>query len=82
LAQFTLMPSFLLSGFFFPFLGMPKWAQWIGEIFPTTHAIRIVRGILLKGNGVDTIVPELWPIALFTLVVVAVAVWFYRETLD
>jgi len=82
LAQFTLMPSFLLSGFMFPFRGMPVWAQWIGELFPTTHAMRIVRGMLLKGNGLSAIVPELWPIVAFTLVVVAVAVWFYRETLD
>jgi len=49
-AQFTLMPSFMLSGFMFPFSGMPIWAQWIGETFPTTHAMRIVRGVLLKGN--------------------------------
>jgi ABC-2 type transport system permease protein len=47
LAQFTLMPSFLLSGFMFPFRGMPQWAQWAGEVFPTTHAMRIVRGMLL-----------------------------------
>jgi predicted membrane chloride channel (bestrophin family) len=47
-----------------------------------THAIRIVRGILLKGNGLPQITPELWPMALFTLAVVALAVWFYRETLD
>ena len=82
LAQFTLMPSFLLSGFMFPFRGMPVWAQWAGELFPTTHAMRIVRGMLLKGNGLSAIVPELWPIVAFTLVVVAIAVWFYRETLD
>jgi ABC-2 type transport system permease protein len=82
LAQFTLLPSFLLSGFFFPFRGMPVWAQWVGEIFPTTHAMRIVRGMLLKGNGVAEILPELWPMALFTLAVVGLAVWFYRETLD
>jgi ABC-type multidrug transport system permease subunit len=82
LAQFTLLPSFMLSGFIFPFRGMPVWAQWLGEIFPTTHAIRIVRGVLLKGNGVGAIAPELWPIALFTLFVIAAAVWFYRETLD
>jgi ABC-2 type transport system permease protein len=61
---------------------MPIWAQWIGEIFPTTHAMRIVRGILLKGNGAGAILPGLWPIALFTLLVIGVAVWFYRETLD
>jgi ABC-2 type transport system permease protein len=82
LAQFTLLPSFMLSGFFAPFLGMPRWAQWIGELFPTTHAVRIVRGILLKGNGLSQIAPELWPIGLATLVAVGLAVWLYRETLD
>ena len=82
MAQFTLLPSILLSGFMFPFYGMPKWAQWTGEIFPTTHALRVVRGILLKGNGAAEILPELWPIAAFTLVVGAIAIWAYRETLD
>jgi ABC-2 type transport system permease protein len=82
LAQFTLMPSFMLSGFMFPFRGMPGWAQAIGEIFPTTHAMRIVRGMLLKGNGWSEIAPELWPIALFTVAVTVFAVWAYRETLD
>jgi ABC-2 type transport system permease protein len=81
-AQFTLMPSFLLSGFMFPFRGMPVWAQWIGEVFPTTHAMRIVRGVLLKGNSTAEILPELWPMAVFMVVVVALAVWFYRETLE
>jgi ABC-2 type transport system permease protein len=81
-AQFALMPSFMLSGFMFPFLGMPVWAQWIGEVFPTTHAVRIVRGMLLKGNGLMAILPELWPMAMFALAAVAIAVWFYRETLD
>ena len=82
MAQFALLPAFLLSGLFTPFAGMPRWAQWIGEIFPATHAIRIVRGILLKGNGLTEILPELWPMALFTLVVVGVGAWLYRETLD
>jgi ABC-2 type transport system permease protein len=82
LAQFTLLPSFLLSGFVFPFQGMPVWAQWLGELFPMTHAIRIVRGLLLKGNGLDAIAPELWPIALITVASIAMAAWFYRETLD
>ena len=58
------------------------WAQWAGEVFPTTHALRIVRGILLKGNTAAEILPELWPIALFTLIVGAIAIWSYRETLD
>jgi ABC-2 type transport system permease protein len=82
LAQFTLMPSIMLSGFMFPFRGMPGWAQAIGQIFPTTHAMRIVRGMLLKGNGWNEIAPEIWPIALFTVAITAFAVWAYRETLD
>jgi len=82
LAQFTLMPSFMLSGFMFPFRGMPLWAQWAGNLFPTTHAIRIVRGVLIKGSSFEDIGPELWPIALFALVTVAFAAWAYRETLD
>jgi ABC-2 type transport system permease protein len=82
MAFFFFLPSILLSGFMFPFRGMPLWAQWAGEVFPTTHAMRIVRGMLLKGNGWTEIAPELWPIALFTLCAVGVAVWFYRETLD
>jgi ABC-2 type transport system permease protein len=61
---------------------MPVWAQWIGEMLPMTHAIRIVRGLLLKGNGFEAIAPELWPIALMTVASIAMAVWFYRETLD
>jgi ABC-2 type transport system permease protein len=82
MAQFALLPAFLLSGLFTPFAGMPWWAQWVGDVFPATHAIRIVRGVLLKGNGITEIVPELWPMALFTLVVVGIGAWLYRETLD
>ena len=82
MAQFTLLPSFLLSGFMFPFKGMPIWAQWFGELFPITHALRIVRGVLLKGNGLAEIAPELWPILAFTLVVAVIATWCYRVTLD
>jgi ABC-2 type transport system permease protein len=77
-----LLPSFMLSGFMFPFQGMPVWAQWAGELFPITHALRIMRGILLKGNGLVDIMPDLWPIAVFTLMVTVVATWSYRETLD
>jgi ABC-type multidrug transport system permease subunit len=82
LAQFMLLPSFMLSGFMFPFKGMPVWAQWMGELFPITHALRIARGVLLKGNGMGDILPEIWPIAVFTLAITLVAVWFYRDTLD
>jgi ABC-2 type transport system permease protein len=82
MAQFMLLPSFLLSGFMFPFQGMPLWAQWAGELFPVTHALRITRGVLLKGNGIIDITQELWPIAAFTLAIAAIATWSYRETLD
>ena len=82
LAQFTLMPSFILSGFMFPFRGMPVWAQWLGNLFPITHAMRIVRALLLKGVGWSEIAPEIWPMALFAVVVVGFATLAYRETLD
>ena len=76
------LPSLLLSGFMFPFRGMPRWAQMIGELFPLTHFLRIVRGILLKGNGLTDIIPQLWQIALFIVVAMTVAVKRYRRTLD
>ena len=79
---FFFLPSLLLSGFMFPFRGMPGWAQAFGEIFPLTHFLRIVRGILLKGNGPAEVAPHLWPIALFMLAVVVVALLRYRRTLD
>ena len=79
---FFFLPSLLLSGFMFPFRGMPQWAQIIGEALPLTHFLRIVRGILLKGSGIGEIVPELWPIALFMLIAGAVALKRYRQTLD
>jgi ABC-2 type transport system permease protein len=79
---FFFLPSLLLSGFMFPFRGMPQWAQTLGEILPLTHFLRIVRGILLKGSTVNEIVPNLWPIALFLLAAATVALLRYRETLD
>jgi ABC-2 type transport system permease protein len=82
MAFFFFLPSLLLSGFMFPFRGMPEWAQWIGSGLPLTHFLRIVRGILLKGNGLGEIWPELWPIALFLVVAMTVAVKRYRQTLD
>jgi ABC-2 type transport system permease protein len=82
MAVFFFLPSILLSGFMFPFRGMPVWAQWLGEILPITHFLRIVRGILLKGVGAAEIVPDLWPIAAFLLGAATVALLRYRETLD
>ncbi|MGH7231036.1 MAG: ABC transporter permease [Nitrospiraceae bacterium] len=79
---FFFLPSLLLSGFMFPFRGMPSWAQALGEVFPLTHFLRIVRGILLKGNGVEDVVLQLWQIALFTAVALTIGVTRYRQTLD
>jgi len=82
MAFFFFLPSILLSGFMFPFRGMPRWAQWLGETLPLTHFLRILRGILLKGNTAAEIMPNVWPIALFLLAVSALALFRYRETLD
>jgi ABC-2 type transport system permease protein len=79
---FFLLPSILLSGFMFPFRGMPNWAQWAGEALPNTHFLRIVRGILLKGNGPAEIWPSVWPLLIFLFVVGSVALLRYRRTLD
>jgi ABC-2 type transport system permease protein len=79
---FFFLPSMLLSGFMFPFRGMPVWAQLLGEVLPLTHFLRIVRGVLLKGNGLADVVLELWQIALFAVVALAIAVKRYRQTLD
>ncbi len=82
MAFFFFLPSILLSGFMFPFRGMPEWAQWVGEVLPLTHFLRILRGILLKGNDAAEILPNLWPVALFMLVAAAIALKRYQETLD
>ena len=79
---FFFLPSLMLSGFMFPFRGMPRWAQVLGELFPLTHYLRIVRGILLKGNGIYEVAPQTWPIALFAAVALCVGVNRYRRTLD
>jgi len=79
---FFLLPAILLSGFAFPFAGMPGWAQDIGEILPSTHFLRIARGILLKGNDFANIMGELWPLALFTFVAGTIALLRFRRTLD
>ncbi len=79
---FLFLPSILLSGFMFPFRGMPRWAQYIGELLPLTHFLRIIRGILLKGNGIAEIRGQVWQIALFAVVAVVIGVIRYRRTLD
>ncbi|NMM10034.1 MAG: ABC transporter permease [Polaromonas sp.] len=82
LTFFFFLPSMLLSGFMFPFRGMPQWAQWLGETLPLTHLLRAVRAIMLKGATFGEIAPNLWPMALFLLVVGAIALKRYRQTLD
>ncbi len=82
MAFFFFLPSMLLSGFMFPFRGMPGWAQVLGEVLPLTHFLRIVRGILLKGNGFAEVVRQLWQIALFAAIALAIGVKRYRRTLD
>jgi len=81
-AVFFLLPSILLSGFAFPFRGMPYWAQWVGELLPATYFLRVTRGILLKGNSWIEIWPNVWPLLIFLFVVGSVALVRYRGTLD
>ena len=82
MSQFFFLPGMLLSGFMFPFEGMPKFAQWIGSLLPMTHFLRIVRGIMLKDNGLMDVLPHFWPLLAFTAVAVAIALARYRQTLD
>ncbi|MFZ6720935.1 ABC transporter permease [Undibacterium sp. Ji49W] len=79
---FFFLPSMLLSGFMFPFRAMPEWAQVLGEVLPLTHFLRIVRGILLKGNDAGQLLPELWPMLVFLLLAGVLALKRYRQTLD
>lgn len=82
MTMFFFLPSILLSGFMFPFRGMPQWAQWFGEVLPLTHFLRITRGILLKGNDLAEIAPDMAAILLFLLVVSLISLNRYRQTLD
>ena len=79
---FYILPSVLLSGFMFPFRGMPDWAQWIGTAIPVTHFLRVVRGSLLKGVGVTDAWPSLLALTVFVVAVGALAMARYRTTLD
>jgi ABC-2 type transport system permease protein len=79
---FFFLPNFLLSGFAFPFRGMPQWAQWIGETLPLTHFIRIVRGIMLKGNGFADMHMDVAALFIFMIAAMALALFRFRKTLD
>ncbi len=82
LTFFFFLPSILLSGFMFPFRGMPDWAQAIGSILPLTHFLRIVRGVMLKGAGAVELAGEFAALGLFAAAVIAIAMLRYRRTLD
>jgi len=82
LAFFFFLPSLLLSGFMFPFRGMPEWAQTLGSALPLTHFLRLVRGVMLKGNGLVESAVHLWPIAIFLAAAWTIALKRYRQTLD
>jgi ABC-2 type transport system permease protein len=82
LTFFLFLPSMLLSGFMFPFRGMPDWAQTIGEILPLTHFLRIIRGIMLKGAGPADIASELMALAVFAVIFALAALLRFRRTLD
>ncbi|MBR0673425.1 ABC transporter permease [Neoroseomonas soli] len=79
---FFFLPSILMSGFMFPFRGMPDWAQMIGEVLPLTHLLRVVRGVMLKGNGLADSWPDIWPMLAFLLAALILAATRYRQTLD
>jgi ABC-2 type transport system permease protein len=76
------LPNILLSGFMFPFAGMPAWAQWIGEALPLTHFIRIVRAIMLKGSGLAELHYDAFALGVLTLFAMTIAVTRFRRTLD
>jgi len=82
LTFFFFLPSLLLSGFMFPYRGMPAWAQALGEIFPLTHFLRIIRAVMLKGADYQAIAGEVWALVIFIVVFAALALFRFRRTLD
>ena len=76
------LPNILLSGFMFPFAGMPRWAQYIGEALPLTHYLRIVRAIMLKGSTIENLRYDALALLVLTLVAMTIAVTRFRRTLD
>ncbi|MDD5056977.1 MAG: ABC transporter permease [Sideroxydans sp.] len=82
MTYFFFLPSMLLSGFMFPFRGMPQWAQIVGNCLPLTHFLHLVRGIMLKGNDWQLLLPHIWPLFLFIAVVLGIGLKTFRRTLD
>jgi len=82
LSFFTILPSILLSGFMFPFAGMPGWAQFLGQGVPATHFLRVIRAVMLKGGNVGDVGPECWALTIILVVISLIAMLRYRQTLD
>jgi ABC-2 type transport system permease protein len=82
MSMMFLLPNILLSGFMFPFAGMPLWARWVGECLPLTHFLRIVRAIMLKGATFIDMQQDAWALAGLMLVAMTIAVTRFRRTLD
>jgi len=79
---FVFLPSILLSGFMFPFAGMPKAVQWLAEVLPLTHFLRLIRGVMLRGAGLSEMWGDVLALAAFTLVMMAAAILRFRKRLD
>jgi ABC-2 type transport system permease protein len=79
---FVFLPSILMSGFMFPFTGMPRPAQWLAEVLPLTHFLRLIRGIMLRGAGLLVLWPDVLALAAFILVMMSAAVLRFRKRLD
>ncbi|MBA4696760.1 MAG: ABC transporter permease [Legionella sp.] len=82
MSVFFQLPSMFLSGYVFSFYGMPAWAQWLGHCVPMTYFIRITRGLLLKGNTMEQIIPNIIPLLIITLVLILLTRKVFRTTLD
>jgi ABC-2 type transport system permease protein len=82
LTFFFFLPSLLLSGFMFPFRGMPPWAQFIGELLPLTHFLRVIRGVMLKGANIVDLQSDILAITVFTIIMITIALRRYKQTLD
>jgi ABC-2 type transport system permease protein len=82
MAMMFFLPNMLLSGFLFPFAGMPKWAQYVGETLPVTHYVRIVRAIMLKGSSLADLQVDAAALVALMAVAMTIAVTRFRRTLD
>jgi ABC-2 type transport system permease protein len=82
MTMFVFLPSILLSGFMFPFAGMPKLVQWLAELLPLTHFLRLIRGIMLRGAGLFELWPEVLALLAFTAVMMTLAILRFRKRLD